>query len=89
MDTGGFGVGQAPRECPGSPSWRSAACLEFQKRGLSESTDLEVRQQTVKEGKGWTEVILARCSKNRRNRGPRLAFLKGMFECPCYFAHTS
>ena len=52
-------------------------------------TDLEVRQQNVKEGKGWTEVILARCSKNRRNRGPRLAFLKGMFECPCYFAHTS
>ena len=36
MDTGGFGVEQAPRECPGSPSWRSAACLEFQKRGLSE-----------------------------------------------------
>ena len=30
-------------------------------------TDLEVRQQTVKEGKGWTEVILASCSENRRN----------------------
>lgn len=36
MDTGGLVWGMLRARRLGLPSWRNAACLEFQERGLSE-----------------------------------------------------